>query len=56
VRNLADGTVETVFKGPENVVDRMLLWLRSGSPTAKVIAVESQEGQLASGCLDFVIR
>jgi acylphosphatase len=39
VRNRKDGTVEAVFKGPAEKVDRMLVLCRRGPPLAKVRAV-----------------
>ena len=43
VRNLADGTVETVFEGEPEKVDKMLAWLQVGSPMAQVTRVDSRE-------------
>ena len=40
VRNLADGRVEAVFEGPEDVVAEMVEWCRTGSPAAEVDEVE----------------
>lgn len=42
VRNKADGTVESVFRGNAASVDKMLQWLWQGSPMSKVEAVESR--------------
>ena len=36
VRNLPDGTVETVIQGEKSKVDAMLAWLKKGSPHAAV--------------------
>jgi acylphosphatase len=43
VKNLPDGTVETVFQGDATDVDRMLAWLYVGSPASAVTKVESRE-------------
>lgn len=43
VRNNADSSVEAVLQGPHEQVDRMLSWLLTGPPGARVAAVESQE-------------
>ena len=40
VRNLADGTVEAVFEGPEAAVERAVAWCREGPPRARVDAVD----------------
>lgn len=36
VKNLADGSVEAVFKGPAEAVDKMVAWCRQGPPAARV--------------------
>lgn len=43
VRNLDDGTVETVVQGEPEAVDQMLQWLRFGPRFAKVSTVESNK-------------
>lgn len=43
VRNLPDRTVETLFQGAPEDVDRLLSWLHIGSPLAEVIGVDSRE-------------
>lgn len=45
VRNRADGTVEALFAGPADAVDRMLAACREGPPAARVIdiAIEPAE-------------
>jgi acylphosphatase len=39
VRNLPDGTVEAVFEGPAEEVDRLVEWSRTGPPRAVVDGV-----------------
>jgi acylphosphatase len=41
VRNLPDGTVETVFEGKKEKVEEMLSWLHRGSPLSEVRKVDS---------------
>ncbi len=41
VRNMPDGTVETVFEGPEDRAESFLAWLHMGSPYARVERVEA---------------
>ena len=41
VRNMPDGTVETVFEGAEERVKAILTWLQTGSPHAQVERVEA---------------
>ena len=36
VRNLPDGTVEAVFEGEPEAVDRLVAWTSHGPPTARV--------------------
>lgn len=40
VANRPDGSVEAVFEGPDDVVDHMVRWCRSGPPRAVVTDVE----------------
>lgn len=43
VRNLDDGSVEALLQGEPDQVDRMLSWLHTGPPGARVINVTSQQ-------------
>ena len=43
VRNRADGSVEAVFGGPSDAVDRMVALCRSGPPHASVSEVIVEE-------------
>lgn len=36
VRNLPDGSVEAVFEGTRDAVERMIDWCRTGPPAARV--------------------
>ena len=40
VRNRSDGTVEAELEGPDDVVEQMLAWCRTGPPRAAVTRVE----------------
>jgi acylphosphatase len=57
VRNRRDGSVETLIEGEAAAVDRMIGWLREGSPMANVVRVQVTEqeamGELHGG---FAIR
>lgn len=55
VRNLPDGTVEAVFEGPPEAVERMLAWSRHGPSKAIVshVAVHTEPPQELTG---FAIR
>ncbi|MFD3453170.1 acylphosphatase [Streptomyces sp. NPDC058691] len=55
VRNLPDGTVESVFEGPAEAVGRMVEWARQGSPLAIVDRVDVHEGE-PEGLTGFEIR
>lgn len=41
VRNLADGSVEVMARGPDDALDRLERALRHGPPMAQVDAIES---------------
>lgn len=41
VRNLPDGRVEAVFEGPEDAVEAMVDWCRTGPRGAEVTDVEA---------------
>lgn len=43
VRNRRDGSVEAVFSGPTDVVDRMIVRCRAGPSMARVVDVTSSE-------------
>ena len=56
VRNLADRTVEAVFKGEADQVEIMVQWLYIGSPQSNVTEVDIQEDESRDESLGFVIR
>ncbi|RPF49917.1 acylphosphatase [Thermodesulfitimonas autotrophica] len=40
VRNLPDGSVEAVFEGEREAVERLVAWCHKGSPAARVMEVK----------------
>ena len=55
VRNLADGTVEAVFEGEPDAVDRMVAWAHHGPPTASVDRVEVFDEEV-EGLVGYAVR
>jgi acylphosphatase len=55
VRNRADGSVEAVFEGSDEAVNRLCEWCRHGPPHARVKHVEVI-AEAALGESDFTIR
>ncbi|WP_415381030.1 acylphosphatase [Halosimplex sp. TS25] len=55
VKNLADGRVEAVFEGPEDVVESMVEWCHEGSSRARVDDVAAEYGE-PEGIDGFEIR
>ena len=56
VKNLADGSVEAVFQGPAEAVDRMVAWCRQGPPAARVDQVIEDPLPAQTGFNGFEIR
>ena len=56
IRNLPDGTVETVAEGSEHALRAFLGWLQIGPPTSSVEAVEATWGEASGTFSDFKIR
>ena len=57
VRNLPDGTVETVFEGDEVAVTSMVEWLSTtGSPMSTITAVDTREEEPANQEKGFTVR
>jgi acylphosphatase len=55
VRNRADGGVEAVFEGPDELVAEMVRWCERGPRGARVERVESID-ELPEGTHGFAIR
>jgi acylphosphatase len=51
VRNLRDGSVEALFEGDVDRVERMIAWCRQGSPYGFVDQVEVKE-EIYEGTVD----
>lgn len=55
IRNLPDGSVEAVFEGSPDAVDRVVEWAKQGPRTANVEGVEVYEEE-AENLAGFEIR
>jgi acylphosphatase len=55
VKNLPDGRVEAVFEGPEETVEQMVEWCRSGPRWAEVVDVEASREE-PEGLEGFEVR
>jgi len=56
VRNLTDGSVETVIEGEEENVQQMIQWIETGPPLASVADVQWEKNLSPSGFTDFTIK
>ena len=56
VRNLTDGSVETVIEGEETNVQQMIQWIETGPPLASVADVQWEKNLSPSGFTDFTIK
>ena len=56
VRNCPDGTVEAVFEGDDEDVERMVEWMRSGPRGAEVEGTEVSEEEAEEGLSGFEVR
>ena len=56
VRNNPDGTVEAVFEGDEEAIEKMLQWCREGPPLAHVTKLDVIEEPFTGEFSDFTIR
>ncbi len=55
VRNLEDGRVEVLARGPQELLEAFERWLAQGPPRAQVTGVSAQDSEIAAGD-DFVVR
>jgi acylphosphatase len=56
VRNTQDGRVEAIFEGEKEKVEKILEWVKSGPPLAKVENVEIRFEDFKGEFDDFEIR
>ena len=56
VRNSWDGSVEALFEGPEDGVDRMVRWCHTGPRMAEVESVEVSDASEAAPGGAFRVR
>jgi acylphosphatase len=56
VRNLPDGSVETLISGDENQVNKMVDWLQTGSPHSDVTKVVVDDVEKKVSYPSFSIR
>jgi acylphosphatase len=56
VRNLPDGTVEAVFEGPDEAVEKAVAWCRTGPSSARVDDVQVTWGEDGKEFDRFSIR
>jgi acylphosphatase len=56
VRNNWDGSVEALFEGPDDAVDRLLGWCRIGPRMAEVESVEVSEANETAPAGTFRVR
>jgi len=54
-RNLADGRVEVLAAGEADAIERLADWLRTGSPMARVEAVERSDASPEDAGDGFVV-
>ncbi len=56
VRNLSDGTVETVAVGPQEALEKFLRWLHHGPSGARVTGVDVDWSEPSQRLTAFEIR
>ncbi len=56
VRNLPDGSVEALFEGEKDPVEKMVSWCHRGSPASRVEKVEVTYGPFTGAFDSFEIR
>jgi len=56
VRNTADGNVEAIFEGEEDLVKKMIEWCHRGPPSAQVKHVKVKNQPSTNGFEGFSIR
>ena len=56
VRNLPDGTVESIFEGSRDAIDRAIEWCRSSQPYARVTDADVDWKEYEGKFSSFEIR
>ncbi len=56
VMNMPDGSVELEAQGPDEKIEKLILWLHEGPPYSVVTNVEVKEIPLKNDEIDFQIR
>jgi acylphosphatase len=56
VRNRPEGTVEAIFEGDSQIVEKAIEWCWKGSPMARVANVEVQMQDYSGEFGDFSVR
>jgi acylphosphatase len=56
VRNKLNGTVEIIAEGPEEILQKLIVWCQEHPGYSKVKKVEIKWGELKGGFEGFIIR
>ena len=56
VKNLPNGSVETMIRGEEDNITKMLLWLKQGSPPSRVDRLIIEDTESSENFPAFQIR
>lgn len=56
VRNMIDGSVEAVIEGDKERIDRLIEWMRTGPPLARVDKVIVEYQEYKGDFKDFTIK
>ncbi len=55
VKNMMDGSVELEAQGPDDKVEKLIIWLNEGPPHARVEHVHVTDIPIVEGERDFVV-
>ena len=56
VRNLPDGTVESIMEGDRDIIQQLIDWCKISQPFARVSYVDVEWEEAISDCKTFKIR
>jgi len=56
VKNLPDGSVEAVFEGTVDQLQKALEWCQNGPPGARVVKIDEKWDDYTGEFTDFVVR